>query len=95
MIVDDDAIKPLYFIISILTTAISTSLVTFVIGFQHFLYFLPLPQGQGSLRPTRGPRLRIGSTVAASCPGSGSYAASGASDEEGMDCCGSEAFEEV
>ena len=20
---------------------------------QHFLYFLPLPQGQGSLRPTR------------------------------------------
>lgn len=21
---------------------------------QHFLYFLPLPQGQGSLRPTRG-----------------------------------------
>ena len=21
---------------------------------QHFLYFLPLPQGQGSLRPTLG-----------------------------------------
>ena len=21
---------------------------------QHFLYFLPLPQGQGALRPTRG-----------------------------------------
>ena len=24
---------------------------------QHFLYFLPLPQGQGSLRPTRGAAL--------------------------------------
>src|SRR5271165_4149716 len=23
---------------------------------QHFLYFLPLPQGQGSLRPTLSPR---------------------------------------
>ena len=22
---------------------------------QHFLYFLPLPQGHGSLRPTFGP----------------------------------------
>ena len=30
---------------------------------QHFLYFLPLLQGQGSLRPTLGPRLRIGSTA--------------------------------
>jgi len=28
---------------------------------QQFLYFLPLPQGQGSLRPTRCPTLRIGS----------------------------------
>src|SRR5437879_479879 len=28
----------------------------------QFLYFLPLPQGQGSLRPTRSPRLRIGSS---------------------------------
>ena len=27
----------------------------------QFLNFLPLPQGQGSLRPTRWPRLRIGS----------------------------------
>ena len=27
----------------------------------QFLYFLPLPQGQGSLRPTRWPRLRMGS----------------------------------
>ena len=25
---------------------------------QHFLYFFPLPQGQGSLRPMRGPVLR-------------------------------------
>ncbi len=24
-------------------------------GLQHFLNFLPLPQGQGSLRPARGP----------------------------------------
>jgi hypothetical protein len=29
---------------------------------QHCLYFLPLPQGHGSLRPTRGPTLRIGSS---------------------------------
>jgi hypothetical protein len=29
---------------------------------QHFLYFLPLPQGQASLRPTFGPSCR---TVAA------------------------------
>src|SRR5436305_14867669 len=28
---------------------------------QQFLYFLPLPHGHGSLRPTRSPRLRIGS----------------------------------
>src|SRR5207247_10283357 len=36
---------------------------------QQFLYFLPLPQGQGSLRPTRLPRLRIGSGLAsASAP---------------------------
>src|SRR5579872_4250515 len=27
----------------------------------QFLNFFPLPQGQGSLRPTRSPRLRIGS----------------------------------
>src|SRR5262245_908193 len=27
----------------------------------QFLYFLPLPHGQGSLRPTFSPRLRIGS----------------------------------
>src|SRR5207253_2475014 len=27
----------------------------------QFLYFLPLPQGQGSLRPTRSRRLRMGS----------------------------------
>ena len=27
----------------------------------QFLYFLPLPQGHGSLRPTFSPRLRIGS----------------------------------
>ena len=26
---------------------------------QHFLYFLPLPQGQGSFRPTLGSVLRI------------------------------------
>src|SRR5258708_5712223 len=26
---------------------------------QHFLYFLPLPHGQGSLRPTRGAVLTI------------------------------------
>src|SRR5512145_2849100 len=26
---------------------------------QHFLYFLPLPQGHGSLRPVRGPSRRI------------------------------------
>ena len=28
---------------------------------QHFLYFLPLPHGQGSLRPTRGSLRRMGS----------------------------------
>ena len=27
---------------------------------QHFLNFLPLPQGQGSFRPTFGPDLTIG-----------------------------------
>jgi hypothetical protein len=27
---------------------------------QHFLYFLPLPQGQGSFRPILGAALRIG-----------------------------------
>jgi hypothetical protein len=31
---------------------------------QHCLYFLPLPQGQGSLRPTLGP-VRIGFAFAA------------------------------
>ena len=30
---------------------------------QQFLNFLPLPQGQGSLRPTRSCRLRIGSSL--------------------------------
>src|SRR5580698_5355696 len=40
----------------------------------HFLYFLPLPHGHGSLRPTLGPRLWIGSTtvtvgpVPSTCP---------------------------
>ena len=33
---------------------------------QQFLYFLPLPQGQGSLRPTLGPLLRMGSVFLAS-----------------------------
>src|SRR5262245_56081348 len=28
---------------------------------QQFLYFFPLPQGHGSLRPTLAPKLRIGS----------------------------------
>src|SRR3954447_2456014 len=32
---------------------------------QHFLYFLPLPQGQGSLRPTRGASLTIVLTLTA------------------------------
>ena len=27
---------------------------------QQFLYFFPLPQGQGSLRPTLGPERRTG-----------------------------------
>lgn len=27
---------------------------------KHFLYFLPLPHGHGSLRPTRGASRRIG-----------------------------------
>ena len=26
---------------------------------QHFLNFLPLPQGQGSFRPTRGPTIEF------------------------------------
>src|ERR1035438_3271265 len=30
---------------------------------QHFLYFLPLPHGQGSFRPTFGSVLWIGSTT--------------------------------
>src|SRR6478672_9036277 len=34
---------------------------------QQFLYFLPLPQGQGSLRPTFAVRLRIGSFGLALC----------------------------
>ena len=34
----------------------------------QFLYFLPLPQGQGSLRPTCSPRLRIGSVFFDSPP---------------------------
>ncbi len=33
----------------------------------QFLNFLPLPQGQGSLRPTRWPRLRIGSSGRSPC----------------------------
>ncbi len=33
----------------------------------QFLYFLPLPHGQGSLRPTRSPRLRIGSGFLSPC----------------------------
>src|SRR6476620_8674830 len=36
---------------------------------QHCLHFLPLPQGQGSLRPTFGSKLRIGSIfLSASVP---------------------------
>src|SRR5262249_7318248 len=45
-------------------------LVSFVVSRLHavwrmwqFLYFLPLPHGQGSLRPTLAPRLRIGSVT--------------------------------
>ena len=34
---------------------------------QQFLNFLPLPQGQGSLRPTRSWRLRIGSILRSLC----------------------------
>jgi len=34
---------------------------------QQFLYFLPLPQGHGSLRPTLWLRLRIGSFLIAVC----------------------------
>src|SRR5271165_1677105 len=34
----------------------------------QFLYFLPLPHGQGSLRPTFAPTLRIGSVFLASPP---------------------------
>src|SRR5947209_3773563 len=34
---------------------------TAALRMQQFLYFLPLPQGQGSLRPTFSVRLRIGS----------------------------------
>ena len=33
----------------------------------QFLNFLPLPQGQGSLRPTRSSRLRIGSGLRSAC----------------------------
>src|SRR5438270_11830952 len=33
----------------------------------QFLYFLPLPHGHGSLRPTRSPRLRIGSGFFSVC----------------------------
>ena len=33
---------------------------------RHFLYFLPLPQGHGSLRPMRGPLLRIGFAASSS-----------------------------
>ena len=33
----------------------------------QFLYFLPLPHGQGSLRPTFSPRLRIGSGFLSPC----------------------------
>src|SRR3982751_3991012 len=40
---------------------------------QQFLYFLPLPQGQGSLRPTLGPPRRTGRSMAYS-PFSGSSA---------------------
>src|SRR5436190_24364625 len=38
---------------------------------QQFLYFLPLPHGQGSLRPTLGPPRRTGRSMAYS-PFSGS-----------------------
>src|SRR5258706_2763535 len=34
------------------------------IGIWHFLYFLPLPHGQGSLRPTRGPVRTTGAASA-------------------------------
>src|SRR5256885_11212908 len=40
---------------------------------QQFLYFFPLPQGQGSLRPTFGPPRRTGRSIAYS-PFSGSSA---------------------
>ena len=47
---------------------------------QQFLNFFPLPQGQGSFRPTFWPKLRIGSTADASAgrAGSGSSAAGSA-----------------
>ncbi len=34
---------------------------------QHFLYFLPLPQGQGSLRPTFGVARRAVKPEATTC----------------------------
>src|SRR5579862_9851873 len=34
---------------------------------QHFLYFLPLPQGQGSFRPTFGAEDTCGRRVALDC----------------------------
>src|SRR5205814_2955152 len=43
-----------------LRTAAATPLRRYAIRPQQFLYFLPLPQGHGSLRPTLGNDRRIG-----------------------------------
>ena len=47
--------------IETMVNAIFGFMTTFAFRMQHFLYFFPLPQGQGSLRPTFSMRLRIGS----------------------------------
>ena len=41
---------------------------------QHALNFFPLPQGQGSLRPTLGPVWRMGSEAAGTAAGAASAA---------------------
>jgi hypothetical protein len=48
---------------------------------QHFLYFLPLPHGHGSLRPTFGPVLTIGTRRSADSYSSRSYNLSSSSIE--------------
>src|ERR1043166_7018271 len=59
-----DRLRDVHILVAVIGDAEAHPAIVFM---QQFLYFLPLPQGQGSLRPTRAPRWRIGSCFFSVC----------------------------